>query len=74
MTGMRRGEAIGLRWSDVDLEAGRLAVRRALIPIGRGVVVSEPKTVKGRRVIALDPCTFEVLKHEAARQLNEQND
>src|SRR5450759_2739807 len=57
MTGMRRGEAIGLRWSDVDLEAGRLAVRRALIPSGREVIVSEPKTVKGRRVIALDPET-----------------
>ena len=40
MTGMRRGEAIGLRWSDVDLEAGRLSVRRALIPINREVVVS----------------------------------
>jgi integrase len=46
MTGMRRGEALGLRWSDVDLEAGRLAVRRALIPDGRDVIVSEPKTAK----------------------------
>ena len=74
MTGMRRGEAIGLRWSDVDLEGGRLAVRRALIPINREVVVSEPKTAKGRRVIALDPGTVEVLKAQAARQLEEQND
>jgi integrase len=74
MTGMRRGEAIGLRWSDVDLENGRLSVRRALIPSGRGVIVSEPKTVKGRRVIALDPGTVEVLKAQAARQLDEQND
>jgi len=74
MTGMRRGEAIGLRWSDVDLENARLAVRRALIPINREVVVSEPKTAKGRRVIALDPGTVEVLKAQAARQLDEQND
>jgi integrase len=74
MTGMRRGEAIGLRWSDVDLEGGRLAVRRALIPNGREVIVSEPKTVKGRRVIAIDPGTIEVLKAQAARQLEEQND
>jgi len=74
MTGMRRGEAIGLRWSDVDLEGGRLAVRRALIPINREVVVSEPKTAKGRRVIALDPGTIEVLKAQAARQLDEQKD
>ena len=34
MTGMRSGEAFGLRWTDVDLETGRLAVRRALIPNG----------------------------------------
>jgi len=74
MTGMRRGEAIGLRWSDVDLEAGRLSVRRALIPINREVVVREPKTAKGRRVIALDPATVEVLKAQAARQLDEQRD
>jgi len=74
MTGMRRGEAIGLRWSDVDLENGRLSVRRALIPSGREVIVSEPKTIKGRRVIAIDPGTVEVLKAQAARQLDEQKD
>jgi len=74
MTGMRRGEAIGLRWSDVDLEAGRLSVRRALIPSGREVIVSEPKTIKGRRVIAIDPGTVEVLKAQAARQLDEQKE
>jgi len=73
MTGMRRGEAIGLRWSDVDLENARLSVRRALIPINREVVVSEPKTAKGRRVIALDPGTVEVLKGQAARQLDAQD-
>jgi integrase len=74
LTGMRRGEAIGLRWSDVDLENGRLSVRRALIPNNREVVVSEPKTAKGRRVIALDPGTVEVLKAQAARQLDEQEE
>jgi len=73
MTGIRRGEAIGLRWSDVDLENARLAVRRALIPINREVVVSEAKTAKGRRVIALDPGTVEALKDQAARQLDEQD-
>ncbi len=72
MTGMRRGEALGLRWSDVDLENGRLSVRRALIPTNRDVFVSEPKTAKGRRVIDLDPATVEVLKGQAARQLEEQ--
>jgi integrase len=72
MTGMRRGEALGLRWEDVDLEAGRISVRRALIPNGKVVVVSEPKTARGRRSIALDPETVLVLRAQAARQLNDQ--
>ena len=74
MTGMRRGEALGLRWADVDLENGRLSVRRALIPTNREVVVSEPKTAKGRRVDRPRPVTVEVLKAQAARQLDEQTD
>jgi integrase len=74
MTGMRRGEALGLLWEDVDLESARLSVRRALIPSGREVVVSEPKTARGRRSIALDPETVEVLKAQAARQLAEQDE
>ena len=72
MTGMRRGEALGLRWEDVDLEAGRLSVRRALIPNGAVVVVSEPKTARGRRSVALDPETVEVLKRQAGQQLPDQ--
>jgi site-specific recombinase XerD len=74
MTGMRRGEGVGLRWDDVDLEAGRLSVRRALIPYGDGVIVSEPKTAKGRRSIALDPGTIEALKAQAQRQLADQEE
>lgn len=74
MTGMRRGEALGLRWEDVDLENARLSVRRALIPNGATVVVSEPKTARGRRSVALDPATVEVLKGQAARQLADQAD
>ena len=73
MTGLRRGEALGLRWQDVDLEAGRLCVRRALIPEGSQVAVHEPKTAHGRRVVALDIQTVEVLKAHAARQLDEQS-
>jgi integrase len=50
-----------------------------VLPVADGterqeVVVSEPKTIKGRRVIALDPGTVEVPKGQAARQLEEQRD
>ena len=72
LTGMRRGEVLGLKWEDVDFEAGRLSVRRSLIPLGGEVIVSEPKTARGRRSIALDAETVEVLKAQATRQLAEQ--
>ena len=72
MTGMRRGEVLGLMWEDIDFEAGWLSVRRSLIPLGGEVIVSEPKTARGRRSLALDSETVEVLKAQAARQLLEQ--
>jgi integrase len=74
LTGMRRGEVLGLKWEDIDFEAGRLSVRRSLIPLGGEVIVSEPKTARGRRSIALDAETVEVLKTQAASQLAEQRE
>lgn len=56
-TGMRRGEILGLRWRDVDLERGTLAVRRMLSRGPEGMTFGEPKTTAGRRSIALSaPC------------------
>jgi integrase len=46
---MRRREVAGLRWSDVDLEAGRVSPRRPRVVVDYEVHVSEPKTAKGRR-------------------------
>ena len=73
MTGCRRGEALGLAWDDLDLEASTITIRRALVPLGGKVEVSEPKTARGRRRIALDPKTIEALKAHAARQADEQS-
>ena len=61
-TGMRRGEVLGLRWRDLDLDAGRLSVRQALIEIAYEVQVSDVKTDTGRRTIDIDPGTVDVLK------------
>jgi integrase len=72
MTGARRGEALGLTWDDLDLEANTITIRRALVPLGAAVIVSEPKTARGRRRIALDPLTLAALKAHAARQADEQ--
>jgi integrase len=73
-TGLRRGEALGLRWGDddVDLDAGRLAVRRALVTVGYEVHWSKPKTKAGHRVFKLDPLTIEVLRAHRRRQADER--
>lgn len=71
-TGLRRGEALGLRWDDVDLDAARLAVRRALVTVGYRIEWSEPKTDASRRVVALDPATVGALRGHRRRQLEER--
>jgi len=72
MTGCRRGEALGLMWPDIDVEAGSVAIRRALVPIDGQLRESEPKTRRGRRRIALDTETVAMLRELAATQLAEQ--
>ena len=72
MTGLRRGEALALRWADVDLERARLSVRRSLVPINGTVEVHEPKTSRGRRLVALDPFTVSVLRAWSRRQKEER--
>jgi integrase len=52
-TGLRQGEALGLRWEDVDLkDGGQLRIRYALQRIGGAYTLVEPKSVKGRRTIS----------------------
>lgn len=52
--GLRQGEALGLAWRDVDLDAGTVTVRQALSRVaGKGLVVGGLKSPKSRRTIAL---------------------
>lgn len=71
-TGMRRGEALGLRWSDVDFNVGRVTINRALSVVDNQFVWSTPKTARSRRSISLDPATVATLKTHRARQLEER--
>lgn len=56
LTGMRRGELVGLRWEAVDLAARILRVEHTRVQASTGIVESKPKTDSGRRVVTLvDP-------------------
>lgn len=69
-TGMRRGELLGLRWSDVHLDTGRLEVTQALGAVGYQTSFSRLKTKTSRRCITLDATTVAHL----ARWQTEQAD
>lgn len=71
-TGMRRGEVLGLRWADVDLDGARLAVRLTIGRVGGKVMAGEPKTAKSKRSIALDPLTVAALRRQRVAQLEER--
>lgn len=60
-TAARRGELLGLKWSDVDLAAGRLSIRRSRTSVGYEVVEGAPKNGRAR-TIGLDAPTVAVLK------------
>lgn len=70
--GMRIGEALGLKWEDVDLVAGRLQIRRALQrQRGRGLVFVEPKSVTSRRCICLSNLTLSALRQQRQQTSSE---
>jgi integrase len=71
-TGMRRGEVLGLRWRDVDLDAGRLSVRQSIVSVAYEIKFSEPKTVRSRRSIALDQRTVAALRAWRKMQLEDR--
>ena len=52
---MRRGEALALHWSDLDLEARTLTVRGTLGRVGGELIITEPKTERSRRSVPLSP-------------------
>jgi integrase len=61
-TGMRRGEVLGVRWRDLDLDAGQVSVRQALVSVAYEVSISDVKTGTSRRTIDIDADVVQVLK------------
>jgi len=69
---MRQGELLGLRWVDVNLDAGTLRVEHSL---QRGTrTLAAPKTNRGRRMLQLAPLVVEALREHRRRQMAKQGD
>jgi len=71
-TGARRGEVLGLRWFDLDLESGRASIAQTLISVSGDIQLSEPKTARGRRNVALDSHTVAALRAHRDHQVVER--
>ena len=68
-TGLRRGELLGLSWSDIDFERGILTVKRTALRLkGGGVHYGEPKSAAGRRSIRLGDMVLSHLREHRTRQ------
>ncbi len=70
-TGMRRGEVAGLRWSEVDMDAGTVAVERSTTQLGNERVTTTPKNHE-RRTIGIDDQTVAVLRTWKVQQAAER--
>lgn len=70
--GLRQGEALGLRWQDIDLDRGLLTVARQLQRIDGKLILTEPKTPRSRRTLQLPAVAIEALRAHKLRQLEER--
>ena len=71
-TGLRQGELLGLKWSDVDLEAGKLFVRRSLKVTKNGLGFGPPKNKASRRSVPLNKTALAALRAHKTRQSKER--
>jgi integrase len=67
LLGLRRGELIGLKWADVDLDARTLAVRRTGARIAGEYTEGSPKSARSRRTITIPSILVDELRQHRAR-------
>jgi integrase len=67
-TGLRRGECLALKWGDVDLDAGRMTIRRTLELVKGQVKEKPPKTARSARSLALPPFVVAALREQQVLQ------
>lgn len=61
-TGLRQGEALALKWSDIDFENKKITVDKTAVRIKEKQTIQTPKTKNSKRVISIDPTTLSILK------------
>lgn len=66
--GLRRGEAVGLRWQDIDFGNSELHVVQQVVNVGGELVLGPPKSESGLRTVALDQGTTQLLRLHKSRQ------
>ncbi len=71
-TGLRRGEAVALSWSNVNLDGGTIRVEATLSRVGKELLITEPKTDRSHRTVPLSPAVVALLKTQKARQAAER--
>lgn len=71
-SGLRLGEATGLRWADVDLTTGEIRITQQLQRVGRQLALQPLKTAKSRRTVVLPDVTLDALREHRQQQLRER--
>jgi integrase len=73
LSGLRRGEIAGLKWADIDTDAGTLTISRNRVQVGAATVAeNEPKTQSSQRTLPLDEGLIGVLKRASVRYAQEK--
>lgn len=70
--GLRQGEALGLRWEDINFNAGTLRVNNQLQRIDKRLILVPPKTAKSRRSLVMPPLIVDALLEHQKRQVAER--
>ncbi len=73
-TGMRPGEALGLRWRDIDFEGERISINRSLSRVGKSWSLEEPKNQNSRRSIPVSSIVLQDLNEHKEIQDEEKSE
>ena len=70
-TGLRRGELLGLKWSDIDLDTGVIRIKRQIARVNGQIVEAPLKTKNAYRTVAISQQTVEVLEQQKTKTNDE---